>query len=102
MVVFLPWPFYRRLSHTLQAHLCEAVFHNLSYIVNHAIEQPLDIYFDLTSKSKTIHPLVCPYVGKDRLSDGYSPGIDLTPLLGIDLAGHFPRKVGKLNGNGIP
>ena len=70
--------------------------------MNHAIEHPLDIYFDLTSESKTIQTLVCPDVGKDRLSYGYSARIDLASLLSINLAGHSPGKVGKLNRNGNP
>jgi hypothetical protein len=62
----------------------------------------LDIYFDLTPESKTIQPFVCPDVGKDRLSYGNAPRIDLSPLLCINLAGHSPGKVGKLNRNGNP
>ena len=101
MVVSLPYFLFGGLL-TLLAHLRKTVFHNLSYIVNHAIEQPLDIYFDLTSESKPIQTLVCPDVGKDRLSYSYPPRIDFASHLSIDLAGHSPGKVGKLNGNGYP
>ena len=51
----------------LRPHLGKAVVCDLPYIMNHAIEQPLDIYFDLAPQSKAIHPLVCPDVGKDGL-----------------------------------
>jgi hypothetical protein len=70
--------------------------------LNHAIEQPLDISFDLAPQSKTIQALMCPDVGKDGLSYGYSPGIYLSPHLGINLSGHSPGKIGKLYCNGNP
>ena len=57
--------------------------------MNHAIEQPLDIYFGLVPQSKAIHPLVCPDVGKDGLSYGYSARIYLSPHLGVNLSGHL-------------
>ena len=70
--------------------------------MNHAIEQPLDIYFDLAPQSKTIQALMCPDVGKDGLSYGYSARIDLASHLSIDLAGHSLGKIGKLNCNWNP
>ena len=85
-----------------QYYLCNTLIDDLFYVVNHAIEQALDIYLDLASQSKTTQAFVCPDVGKDRLSDGYAPRIDLSPLLGINLAGHSPRKVGELNCNHNP
>ena len=69
--------------------------------MNHAIEQPLDIYFDLTPQGKMIQPFMSPDVSKDRFGDGYAPRIDLATLLSINLAGHSSGKVGKLNCNGI-
>jgi hypothetical protein len=37
-----------------------------SNIVNHAIQEPLDIYFDLSPESKPVQSLVGSEVGKDR------------------------------------
>ena len=79
-----------------------AVVCDFPYVVNHAIEHPLDIYFDLSPQSKAIHPLVCSDVGKDGFSYGYSARIYLSALLSIDLASHSPGKVGKLNCNWHP
>nr|QGF22325.1 hypothetical protein [uncultured bacterium] len=64
--------------------------------MDHTIEQPLDIYFELASQSKTIQTFVGPDVGKDRFGDGYAPRIDVSSRLGINLAGHSPGKVGEL------
>jgi hypothetical protein len=86
----------------LELTLGKAVVCDFPYIVNHAIEQPLDIYFDLSPQSKAIQAFVCPDVGKDGFSYGYSARIDLASHLSIDLAGHFPGKVAQLNGNGNP
>ena len=86
----------------LRVHLGKAVVSDFPYIVNYAIEQPLDIYLDLSPQSKAIQALVCPDVSKDRLSYGNAPRIDLSPLLCINLAGHSPGKVGKLNRKGNP
>jgi hypothetical protein len=62
----------------------------------------LDIYFDLAPESKAIQALMCPDVGKDWFGYGYAPRIYLSPHLSIDLAGHSPGKVGKLNCNWNP
>ena len=83
-----------------RTHLCKAVVCDFPYVVNHTIEQPLDIYFDLAPQSKPIQTLVCPDVGKDGFSYGYSARIDLASLLSIHLAGHSPGKIAKLNCNG--
>ena len=86
----------------LLAHLGIAVVGDLPYVVNHAVEQPLDIYFDLAPQSKAIEAFVRSDVGKDRLGYGYSSRVDPASLLRINLAGHPPGKIAKLNGNGNP
>ena len=73
-----------------RAHLGKAVVCDFAYIVNHTIEQPLDIYFDLAPQSKAIQAFVCPDVGKDGLSYGYSARIDLASNLSIYLSSHSP------------
>ena len=54
------------------AHLGNAVDDDFAYVMNHAIEHPLDINSDLAPQSKTLQAFVWPDVGKDRLSYGYA------------------------------
>ena len=87
--MFLLYLFFLR-SRPHLAPLGEAVVYYFAYIVNYAIEQPLDVYFNLASQGKAIQALVCPDVGKDRFGYGNAPRIDLSPLLSINLASHSP------------
>jgi hypothetical protein len=50
------------LSFTL---LCKPVVKDLFHVVNHAIEQPLDIHLDFSSQSESVQSFVGYDIGKD-------------------------------------
>ena len=59
--------------------------------------RPLYIHFTFRAQSKAVHTFVHTDVGKDRLDNAQSPGVDALSLLGVDL-GH--RVDGR--GQGLP
>ena len=65
-----------------------AVLEDLAYVVNHAIEHPLDVHLDPAPQSKPIHAFMDFNVRKHRLNNGYTLRIDPAPLFAIDLRDH--------------
>jgi hypothetical protein len=82
--------------------LGEAIICDLLYIVNHAIQEPLDIYFGFSPEGKPVQALLGSDVGKDGFGHGETLRIDLAPQFTINLAGHSLGKVSKLNPNRYP
>ena len=82
--------------------LAEAVICDLLYIVNHAVQKPLDIYFDFSPERKSVKALLSSDVGKDGFSHGEALRVNLAPQFAINLAGHSLGKIGKLDRNRYP
>jgi hypothetical protein len=82
--------------------LGEAIIGDLLYIVNHAVQEPLDIYFDFFSEGKPVQALVSSDVGKDRFGHREALRVNLAPQFTVNLAGHPPGKVGEFNPNRYP
>src|SRR5512136_1505926 len=58
------------------------------YIVDHAVEQPLDVNLNPPPEGKLIHYLMNTDVGKYRFCDGHALMIDSSPFFAIDLCRH--------------
>ena len=69
--------------------LGKSIVGDLLYVVNHAIEQPLDIDFVFSSQRKSVQALVRPDIAKDGLGHPDTLRVDLAPLGGVNL-GHPP------------
>lgn len=66
---------------------------DLTDIVNQREQSPLYIHFQFGTQSEAVHALLHTDVGKDRLDDCESSGIDLLSLFGIDLGFHLVDQV---------
>jgi hypothetical protein len=80
----LPWPHLPSVF-----PVCHAIVQDLLYVMDQAVHQPLDIYFDLSPQSEPVQALVNPDIGKNRLSDGQSLGVDFASLLSCDFLYHL-------------
>ena len=59
--------------------------------MDHAVQQPLDIYFDFPPEGKTVQALLGSDIGKNRFGYGEPLRVNLSSLLGVDLGGHSLR-----------
>ena len=82
--------------------LGEAIIRDLFYVVYHAVQEPLDIYFDFSPKSKPVKALLSSDVGKDGFGHGEPLWVNLPPPFTINLAGHSLGKVGEFYPDGYP
>ena len=69
---------------------------NFADIVYQSKQPPLYIHFALGTQGESIHALLHTDVGKDRLHDPQSPGINALALFTIDLGFHLIDQVGGL------
>ncbi len=69
--------------------LCKTESQDLSYIVNHAVQDPLDIDLDSSSKRKSIQALPVLDIRKNRLGDCDSLVINIPSPLRVYLLGHL-------------
>ena len=69
---------------------------DLTDIVYQSEQPPLYIHFQFGTQSEAVHALVHTDVGKDRLDNAQSSGVDLLSLFGIDLSLHRIDQVGLL------
>jgi len=67
--------------------ILESKVEDFSYIVNHAVEQPLDVNLDLPSQGKPIHGFTDTNVRKCRFGNGDAAMIDSSPLFAVGLCG---------------
>lgn len=86
----------------LYFRLGEAIICDLLYIVNHAVQEPLDIDFDFSSEGKSVQALVGSDIGKYGFGRSEALRIDLSPQFTINFAGHPPGKVGEFYPDGHP
>ena len=91
-----------RSHHPPYVRLGEAIIRDLFYVVDHAIQEPLDIYFDFSPERKSVQALLSSDVGKNGFGRGETLRINLAPQFAINLAGHSLGKVGKLDRNRYP
>ena len=82
---------YHPISYPL--YRCITKVHYLFYIVYHAVEYPLDIYFDLSSQGESVQPFVRSYIGKHRLYYCNAMRVQLPSMLRINLCYHLLRVV---------
>ena len=66
---------------------------DLTDIVNQSEQPPLYIHFQFGTQREAMHALLHTDVGKDRLDDSESSGIDLLALFSIDLCFHLVDQV---------
>jgi hypothetical protein len=52
--------------------------HDLFDVMNHTVQQPLDIYFDFSPEGKTVQALLSPDIGKNRLGYGEPLWVNLS------------------------
>ena len=60
-------------------------------VMNHAVQQPLDIHFDFAPEGKTIQTFLSPDIGKNWFDYGEPLRVNLSSCLGVDLGGHSLR-----------
>ena len=82
--------------------LGEAVVGDLFDMVNHALQEPLDIYFDFSPEGKPVQVLMGSEVGKDGFGHREALRVDLSPPFTINLAGYPLGKVGEFYPDGHP
>jgi hypothetical protein len=80
----LPWPHLPSVF-----PVCHAIVQDLLYVMDQAVHQPLDIYFDLSPQSEAVQALVNPDVGKKGLSDGQSLRVYPASFFGVDFLHHL-------------
>lgn len=88
MIFMLGVDFFLLSSPSLPSHLSKAIIHDLFDVMDHAVQQPLDIYFDFAPEGKTVQALLSPEVGKNRFGYGEPLRVNLLSLVGIYLGGH--------------
>ena len=69
---------------------------NFTNIMDESEQFPLHIDFSFGSEGEVVEPFMDPDVGKDRLDDYKSPGVDHPTLRCIDLGFHGFNQVGML------
>ena len=69
--------------------LCETEIQDLSYVVNHAVKDPLDIDLDFSSKRKSVQALAVLDIRKNRLGDCDPLMIDISSPLRVYFGGHL-------------
>ncbi len=60
-------------------------------VMNHAVQQPLDIHFDFSPKGKTVQAFLGSDIGKNRFGYSEPLRVNLSSYLGVDLGGHSLR-----------
>ncbi len=68
--------------------LCEAIGCDLLYIVDHMVQEPLDVDLDLPPQCKLVHPFIGADIPEYLFYYGNPMGVDLTPFLTLDLLHH--------------
>ena len=68
----------------------QCVVCDLFNVVDHTIEQPLYIDFDLSPERKAIEALLSSNIAENRFCDGQPAGIYLSASFRTHLLGHFP------------
>ena len=76
------------LSDLISSFSGKLIIRYLPYVMDHAVQQPLDIYLDLAPQGKPIKPFVGSDVCEYRLYDGHPLWIDSAPLFTLDLIYH--------------
>ena len=94
-VIFSLWVFSLLLSYfrylaLIWFTLGKSIVGDLLYVMNHAVEQPLDVHFGFSSQRKSVQALVRPDIAKDGLRHPDTLRVDLTPLGGVNLRHHPP------------
>ena len=69
--------------------LCKTESQDLSYVVNHAVQDPLDIDLDSSSKRKSVQALPVLDICKNRLGDCDPLVIDISSPLRVYFGGHL-------------
>ena len=68
---------------------------DLSYIVNHAVQGPLDINLDFPPEGKPVQPLPSLQIRKHGLGDRYPLVVDIPSSLGIHLLSHLFNQIAR-------
>ena len=82
--------------------LCKTESQDLSYVVNHAVQDPLDIDLDSSSKRKAAQPLPILNIRKNRLGDCDPLVIDIASPLRVYLLGHLFDQIARSGAHGDP
>ena len=69
--------------------LCQSEIQDLSDIMNHAVQDPLDIDLYFSSKRKSVQPFPILDIGKHGLDDRDPLVIDVSSPVGIYLLSHL-------------
>ncbi len=73
--------------------LCKPIIEDLFHVVNHAIQQPLDIDLGFSPEGESVQSLVSLDIGKNRFDKSQPLRIYLLPPLAINLGNHLLGKV---------
>jgi hypothetical protein len=65
------------------------IMDNLFDIMDHTVEHPLNVHFDLAPQRKTIESLLRPNIPKDRLHNGEPLAIDRSGFWRVYLGDHL-------------
>ena len=80
--------------------LCKTENQDLSYIVNHAVQDPLDIGLDSSSKRKSVQSLPVLDIRKNRLGDCDPLVIDISSPLRVYFGGHLFDQIARSRPHG--